>query len=344
MSQETLAWLNTRTLIGFTAERGTAWHYRKEEQGDQSNHYPGAIPVGDVLTRLFNFEVVEAPEGYLWNGQWIIDPDSKSMVCADTGERLGTFKEGYRGHDYREWLLDGPAKIISASRGELGIGSAGLLKNRAVAWVSIEVPKTITTPEGVPFRPHLVACTSYNGSLATTFKRTVTNVVCDNTLTAGMSEQGQVFKARHSRNSGFKLAAARDALAVVHTIGDDFAAEVKKLTQRTVTRKQFNAWLDAYVPVADVKEGPLKGRSLTMATNKREALVRLYTSDPRCEPWKDTAFGILQAANTFRHHEGIVRGANRAQRNALNAIDGTTETQDAIALDLLDKVLVATAA
>ena len=53
MSKETLSWLNTNTLIGCTDKRGMAWHWRAEEQGEQSNHYPTAIPVADVQDRLF---------------------------------------------------------------------------------------------------------------------------------------------------------------------------------------------------------------------------------------------------------------------------------------------------
>jgi hypothetical protein len=53
MSKETIQWLNTQTLIGMTEKRGNAWHYRAEEQGDEPNHYPLAIPVEDVKRRLF---------------------------------------------------------------------------------------------------------------------------------------------------------------------------------------------------------------------------------------------------------------------------------------------------
>ncbi len=55
MSKESLQWLNTNTLIGCTDKRGTAWHWRAEEQSGQSNHYPGAIPVPDVQDRLFGW-------------------------------------------------------------------------------------------------------------------------------------------------------------------------------------------------------------------------------------------------------------------------------------------------
>src|SRR3954454_17749444 len=58
MSKETLHHLNTNTLIGNTDARGTAWHYRAEYQGTESNHYTGPIPVEDVRRRLFHWEAV----------------------------------------------------------------------------------------------------------------------------------------------------------------------------------------------------------------------------------------------------------------------------------------------
>src|SRR5512132_2160902 len=61
MSKETLRHLNTNTLIGNTDQRGTAWHYRAEEQGEESNHYPGPIPVEDVERRLFHWRAESRP-------------------------------------------------------------------------------------------------------------------------------------------------------------------------------------------------------------------------------------------------------------------------------------------
>src|SRR5688572_29894447 len=181
MSQETMQWLNTMTLIGFTEQRGNAWHYRVEDQGDESNHYAGGIPVEDVLRRLFDFEVWETPLYVLGDSGYTEIPNRKAMITSDNGDVLGIFKSGYTGHQYKEWLLENVATILDD---DLGIGSAGLLRNRAQAWVSVEVPETISTPEGVEFRPNLLACTSFDGSLATTYKRAVGIVVCDNTLSA----------------------------------------------------------------------------------------------------------------------------------------------------------------
>ena len=103
------------------------------------------------------------------------------------------------------------------------------------------MPDTITTPEGVAFRPNLLATTSFDGSIATTYKRTVTDTVCDNTRELALSERGQEVKVKHSRNSHAQLAPARKALALVHTLGDEFAAEVAQLCATTVTRRSGSA-------------------------------------------------------------------------------------------------------
>lgn len=326
MSQETLKHLNTNTLIGFTEQRGHAWHYRADEQGAESNHYAGAVPIEDVRRRLFHWHAVEAKLSATWMTPdgvgFAEDPVRKAIVRPDTGAILGVFKDGYTIHQYDEWLLGAIASMLDD---ELQIGSAGLLKGGGVAWVQVEVPETITTPEGVAFRPHLYGTTSCDGSLATTYGRSVQLVVCDNTLSAALGERGQRFKVKHSRYSGLKLQDARDALAIVHSTGDDFSRQVAELCAVTVTDRQFSQFLDSLigVPAADASQ-----RTKTMAANKREGFDRLWQHDARVAPWKNTAFGVVQAVNTHTHHEGIVRGMDRAERNTLRAVTGGVDAMD----------------
>ena len=335
MSRETLSYLNINTLIGFTEKRGNAWHYRKEEQGTEGNHYVGAIPLADVERRLFHWDAQSGPvqtsilteDGV----QFFEDKERQVIVRPDNGAVLGVFKSGYKIHSYKEWLLNNVATILDDN---LSIGSAGLLKRGAVAWVQVEVPDSITTPEGVEFRPNLLACTSLDGSLATTYKRNVTAVVCDNTLSIGLGEKGQQYKVKHSSRSLSKVVEARDALQIVHSIGQEFSAEVQYLCETTVTDKQWGAFLDAHLPI-----DPEPGRSRTIALNKQDVFRNLWKSDPRVSPWKNTAFGVLQAANTFTQHLGTVKGTTRSERNALSALDGTVDKHDSGVLALLDKVL-----
>lgn len=41
-----------------------------------------------------------------------------------------------------------------------------------------------------------------------------------------------------------------------------------------------------------------------MAECKRDALNRLYRHDERVAPWAGTGLGVVQAVNTYAHHEG----------------------------------------
>ena len=327
MSQETLKWLNENTLIGYTDKRGNAWHYR---QGSD-NHYPGAIPVDDVVRRLFNWHPVKVPTYYEWEGKRV-QSDKFAILRDDTGRELGSFKDGYQPHDYQEWLVHNIGTLMDTSTSDLGIGSAGLLKGGAVAWVEVTVPETFTTPEGVTFRPNFLAASSFNGSLATTYNRTVQNTVCDNTLGVALGEKGQQVKIRSTKNSLTRIADAREALHLIHSAQDDFAREVAALAKIKVDDHMFERWMDGVVPLPRPDEAKTT-RAITLAENKREAFQNLWLHDERVAPWRGTGLGVLQVANTYAHHGQNVRGMSRQERNMLNAVNGKTEAADAETLE-----------
>ena len=123
MSQETSTSLNRRTLIGFTDQRGHAWHYRADHQGEEPNHYRGPVPVADVQRRLFGWDAVAASvfaEYYNADGfVRLTDAARKAVVRPaaafgpeDPGAILGLFKDGYVIHQFREWLLGTVGSIL----------------------------------------------------------------------------------------------------------------------------------------------------------------------------------------------------------------------------------------
>lgn len=335
MSRETMEWLNRFCLVGYTDQRGKAWHYRASEQGVEPNHYPGAIPVEDVLRRLFNFRLEESPVFTLRpDGSYYEVPNRKAIVANDDQSVLGIFsKDGYKAHQYDEWLLSNVSTLLDDT---LQIGGAGLLRNRQVAYVQVTVPETIKTPEGVEFRPNLLAATSSDGTVATTYLRNVGVVVCDNTLHAGLSESGQKIKVRHSANSLIRIGDVREALAIVFETADEFTREVAELCNTTVTDAQWAAFLDEIAPLPEEE-----GKGKTMAQNKRNDLAQLWNHDERVHPWQNTAYGVVAAMNTYGAHLSIVRKVHRAERNLLNDITGRTEAQDVATVKALSKVLAA---
>lgn len=349
MSAETSEWLNGNTLIGFTAQRGHAWHYREEEQGEESNHYKGAVPVKDVERRLFYWDAVPGEVSAKYVDMEGVEhstplPDRQAIIRSDTGACLGLHSDSYQIHQFRDWLLDNVSTILDD---DVQIGSAGLLRGGARAWVQIEMPENVKGPAGIEFRPHLLASTSHDGSLATTYQRSCTLVVCDNTLAMALSEGegigAQRMRVKHTKNSALKIHDARDALGIIYSTADTFSQELERLTSTKVSDDQWAKIVEQLAPIPEED-----GRTKTMAEGKSAALANLWREDPRVAPWRGTLFGVLQATNTYRHHISIVKGAGkdpdairilRGQRNMEAALSGNGAKADLEALKTAEAVL-----
>jgi len=334
MSRETLEYLNANTLIGFTAKRGQAWHYRESLQADEPNHYPGAIPVEDVRRRLFGWEPVEAMSAAIVmtvdGVQTIVDETRKQIVHPDSGQVLGVFKSGYQVHGYDEWLVRNVEAILDDD--DLRIGSAGLLRGGAQGWVQIETEATQSV-EGVEHRPFLTAATSMDGSIATTYGVGTQVVVCDNTLSVALGSFASSVKVRHSSKSLGRLGDVRDALQLVIGAGDAFGAQVRELIAQPVSESRFERFLTAWTASPTDSK-----RAQTLAEGKRDALRGLWRLDGRVAPWRGTAWGVVAAVNTYTQHEAPIRGADRVTRNAEFMVHGRYNTLDAGTLELLATV------
>ncbi|MDC5696829.1 DUF932 domain-containing protein [Intrasporangium calvum] len=334
MSTESMEWLNKNVLIGFTEERGTAWHYRKSDQGTEPNHYPGSIPLGDVERRLFHWDPDEA-DLYADLGLTMAKAHGhKAIVRSDTGEVLGIVSASYTVHPYRSWLLDNVSGLLGDSA---GIGSAGLLKNGARAWVQVEVPETVKTREGVDFRPFLTATTTLDGSASTTYLTGAQVVVCDNTLNAALKDENAAkLRIRHTKHSWFDVHDAREALDLLHVTKDAFEAHVREQCAIKVSEAEWHQFLLAHFPLKDEDRFP-KHPNL----EARRTVDYLWRKDPRVEPWRGTAYGVIAAVNTFQHHyaAGQPRAQrSRAERNALRAATGGFDKIDAKVLKTLSSI------
>lgn len=332
MSRETSKWLNENTLIGFTEKRGHAWHWR---QGAE-NHYPGAIPVKAVKERLFDWEPEKTETYYIPTvgdmndrilgsdlkptGEFLyVRSDNKEKICATTGT--------HNAHGYQQWLIENVSQIIG---GELQIGSAGLLKNYAQAWVQIELEET-QMANGVQFRPSLLASTSLDGSLAGTYKPVNTIVVCDNTMQAANAEGGPAYKLRQTSKREFKADLAREAVGIqLQKQAEAFTAEVDRMLGTEINDDQFFAIMDRLVPVPEED-----GRGKTKAENKRGKLIGMYHTDPRVSLWKNTVWGVVQLMNTYNTHEAQIKGGNRMESNMGSILKGTFFEKDKLVADAL---------
>ena len=339
MTRETMQSLNQNILLGYTEQRGTAWHYVKSLQGDEPNHYPGAIPVEDVLRRIFYWEALKlpvyhpvasdigsAPDSELRIDQVVRAPRQYDIVRSDTRDRFKTCGRDYAIHQYSEWLLQSLANLIDD---EINIGSAGILQGGGSGFVTLEMPESVEVLTDFKVRPHILAATSHNGRYATTYKTVATFVVCDNTLVMALNEETPQFKLRHSKYSTMKLQSVRDALSLVHTVTDSVKDLVLELSELKVSDLEWNRLIKELVPVPEleVNASQKQKQEAKKALAKRAALQNLYENDHRVAPWRGSGLGAFQAFSTYEHHE-VGGDASRAERNRSNAIGGATKKHD----------------
>lgn len=362
MSAETIEWLNQNTLIGMTETDGNAWHW----DGISTNQYPGAIPIDDVRTRLFNWHAeflpvyvgTPGPDDATFRDELHRLDDRLAVARVtrdDDGVAIGqptvfnVTSQRYAIHQYDEWLLQHVASIVSASEDEMQIGSAGFLRQYAVAWVQIR-PEGLISINGDEMLPYLLAVTSMDGSLATTYKVCFQRVQCDNTLAIGMQENTGTYRVKHTTNSKARFAEAREALNMNFAAIDEFTREVERLQNTECKLGQFraaNLLTDGARPEAQVRDdGSVKNnRSILNWERRFDELDTLFLSDPRVGEFKGTAYGAWMARNTWSQWALSERDTNSvdtadAKIGQLNGmVDGTIAATDAKFLTNLELVL-----
>lgn len=341
MSQESQEWLENNVLIGFKNQR--AWWDRGALRKDgRPNHYPNGVPVADVRKLLFNWQAIEGTVTVTVKIDGkpvkINVPDWKAIVRPDTKDVFKIFSTSYRIHQFDEWLIKNVQVILDD---DLQIGSAGLLKGGRMAWVQVENPMSREVI-GFKHRPFILAATSMDGKIATSYRQAVTGVVCDNTLSDALGERSSEIKFRHTKNSlDGKVAASREALKIIFNAGDNFEKHVLKLSKQKVTDRKFDKWAELAAGLAKAQakaKDASSRRGLTVAEKKRDTLIDLWENDDRVAPWRGNAFGVLQAWNTYVHHDQQVRGQTRPEANMTRVVTDKVWKEDRYALDLLARV------
>lgn len=330
-----------KNLIGDIDVHGRPWMHRSTvtpvTDDETSPLYPGAVPVAHIRELFARYEVGSFPLMFQLPDGTIVTDDTRQVI-ADNSTNLvhGVFASGYEIHPFGSTLIDGLAHIVGDSPGDVHFDSAGILANGAEGWVSLSTSGLLSTPEGVDYWPHILAASSHNGTLSSTFKAVCQMVVCDNTRDMALGEKTPQFKIKHTRYSARKLNDARDALGLLANVSDNFAAEVKVLCEQTVTDSQWSAYISELAPITD----DMTANKITRAENFRAAVTQLYKSDVRAATWYGTAFGALQAVNTYslwerKNMRGDATPQERMTRDALTGALGKREQEAANTLGLI---------
>lgn len=347
-STEGAGTLARNVVVGMVSRYGFPWWAGAwtPDMGE-SPFYAYGIPPATVAERCFGWDVLEEP---LESLESLASPGSgeqgpvasrpvpgwKVLRRSTTGAVLHVAKTSHRVHGFRETLIEGFSTIVQDA---LVFSSAGTLRGGRVGWTQIETD-ALEHASGAVIRPHAMFTTSHDQSLVTSCRENMTNVKCDNSHRRCLGEAIPVWTMRHTKNSRLDTAQvekARRALGLfIEKSADAWTIELDLLTREPVTDAEFAAVVADLAPLRDDDGNELTGASRTLAAKKRDELTAMWVSDPRVSPWAGTAWGVVQAVNTWQTHKQTVRNAHHYERQMMNAIHG--DTGDALALDKLNVV------
>lgn len=315
MTRESLSTLRSSTVQGYGVK---AWHYR---QGISAEPFPADVPE-DVVAAMFP-TIVEVPNGYqtppqitaegVSAGEWVADPEHKTLLRGDTNAPLAVVGKDYGVHQYAPTLL---------GMG-LPIACAGILREGRHAWVQYGTADEVTTADNVRFTTKLLCVTSADASLATQMRYVTTLAVCDNTLSAALSEgRDTVQRVRHTRLSVARVEDMRRAFGLIDQVAETAAATITEQVRTTVTDAQISALLDRLLPNS-VPGVATTTRSRSIAEGKRVAIQRRYRG-----MWSDyagTEFGILQAIDTASRWD-FKKSGDKQENNMRKVVAGEFDT------------------
>jgi phage/plasmid-like protein (TIGR03299 family) len=183
---------------------------------------------------------------------------------------------------------------------------------------------------------YLLFCTGHDGSLSHQYRIVLTRVVCQNTLTAALSEKTRAkLTIRHTKNAGAKLDGIHEALTSLR--GDMLTVEEKLnfLATRRVTREAVESVFHRLFPKTKAEDGAEK-ESCTRRKNVLADILTMYESnDNNAFPeQRGTAYNLLNSIVEYADHSRSSRGGNGNGR-AESALFGSGERLKAQALDVI---------
>jgi phage/plasmid-like protein (TIGR03299 family) len=239
------------------------------------------------------------------------------------GSRYETIQNG-EVFDFLEALMDDS---------EIQIETAGSLKDGRWVWAQAKIGDDITI-DGDGHGQYLTVATSHDGSLAFTAYPTFVRIVCANTFSAAYSTKTVAYKVRHTQNAQMLVEEARRALDLVFHDGEKFAADVERLMNMTVTDKYYAELLDKLVPLPEEGE---KSKAWNRRVTERAGISNLYFQSPTVLPYKNTAWGWVNAVNEWEQwgRGGTKKGETKPERAVRQFLAGKSQTMTSKSLALV---------
>jgi phage/plasmid-like protein (TIGR03299 family) len=233
------------------------------------------------------------------------------------------------------------AEALTLLDAAVGEGSAvyhvaGALDEGRTVFLLAEVntPGHVWTLAGEEHKPYLLLYTSHDGSKAVTLKFCVTRVVCMNTLSVALREQGAKVSIKHTRTASERVQQAAAVMTRARAYFKGFSERVLRLAAQQFTVQEATTITEAVIPAVKIDGKPTVTDAVEAARGKIVALFAGQRESDVDRRIAGTKWGYLNAVTAFTDHNQRRRGGAEGRMSAI-AIEGSADAIKQRAMDLL---------
>lgn len=192
--------------------------------------------------------------------------------------------------------------------------TAGSLRNGRTVWMLAKLPESVKVV-GDDVDPYICITNSHDGTGAVRCVMTPIRVVCNNTLNAALSNYRRAWSTRHMGDISSKLSEAKDALHLANGYMKSLDEAGDMLANIRIDEEQVYEFVDKLFNVPDDASERRKMNS-EMAKSK---FISCYFA-PDIEKFRNTAWGVFNAAADFGTHSEPVRKTSKSDESRWGSI------------------------
>ena len=251
-----------------------------------------------IVEAGFDWEVKKAPVIYQAGGQDLIVPKRWVLHRSDTNAPLSVMSSNYNITQPRE-VAEFFRDLVEA--GGFKMETMGMLRGGATYWALARVDDSYDVGFGDDVLPYLLLATSCDGTLSNCAMFTTVRVVCQNTLSLSVGQDGRNSQIRVPHSTAFNADKFKAELGLIGGSWDRFKKDAKDMSKVKLSREEaLRFFMDVLYPKADHEEfdPETKRPLLRLVTDIYESGVGQGTKSA-----KHTLWGAVNAITRMADHE-----------------------------------------
>ena len=245
---------------------------------------------------IYNDKGIEIP-GFKANTR---DIDDKVLGLVSNRYKLVQNSEAF---DFTDSLIGGDVKYETAG---------SLLGGKRIFLLARLPEKKIL---GDDFDNYICFTNSHDGTGAIQACMTPVRVVCQNTLNLALGNATRKWSTKHIGDIESKMEEARQTLQLADQYMNNLAIVADQMANTKVTESEVAMILDELYPVSEDATDRVKR---TINQKKEDFMICMFAPD--ILKFKDTAWGVINAASDFSTHIAPARMTSTYQENKFNGI------------------------